>query len=235
LLLLSTTEDIRDECDGLLFISPSAEQIETFLSCPQRKPSLMIGATSHWPQIASVDVCACEIAKQALVHLRQLGHRRIGYVGKYDNFCIGRDQWDGFLHASQQMQIMPLEQHVVRGMSWRLDEREKLALLRFLTSASRPTAIFASGIELALDVYAAAAAAGLRIPQDLSIVGVDDPPSGPHWNTPITTIRKPLAEMSRAAVRMLCDFIEQPDVVPVSQTLPSELIIRGSTLACTQH
>jgi DNA-binding LacI/PurR family transcriptional regulator len=233
LLLLSTTEDIRDECDGLLFISPSTEQIETFLSIARRKPALMVGATTHWPQIASVDVSGFESAKQVLLHLRQLGHRRIGYVGKYDNLCMGRDQWDGFLLASQQMQIMPLEQHVVRGMSWKLDEREKLALMRFLTSPSRPSAIFASGIELALDVYKAAADAGLRIPQDLSIVGVDDPPSGPHWSPPITTIRKPLTKMSQAAVSMLFKLIQHSDVVPPSQTLPSELIVRGSTTACT--
>jgi DNA-binding LacI/PurR family transcriptional regulator len=233
LLLLSTTEDMRDECDGLLFISPSAEQIETFLARSQRKPALLVGATSHWPQIASVDVCSVEVATQALTHLRQLGHRRIGYVGKYDNLCIGRDQWDGFLKAAQELGIMPLEQHVVRGMSFQLDEREKLALLRILSSPSRPSAIFASGLELALNVYEAAAAAGLRIPQDLSIVGLDDPPSCPHWNPPITTIRIPLPEISRATVNMLFNFIQRPDTVPPSQTLPTELIVRGSTTVCT--
>ena len=233
LLLMFSSEDMRDECDGLLFISPSAEQIETFLSRNARKPAVMVGATSHWPQIASVDVCSAEIATQALTHLRQLGHCRIGYVGKFDNLCIGRDQWDGFLQVSQELQMMPLEQHVVRGMSWKLDEREKLALLRMLSSSSRPSAIFASGIELALDVYQAAAAAGLRIPQDLSIVGSDDSPSGPFWNPPITTIRKPLKQMSQAIVNMLFNLIRHSGSVPPSQTLASELIVRGSTTACT--
>ncbi|HMB95526.1 MAG TPA: GntR family transcriptional regulator [Tepidisphaeraceae bacterium] len=229
LLLLSGSEDIRNECDGFLFLSPSGEQIEAFLAHDHRKPALIIGATSRWPTLASIDVNSFEIARQALDHLRKLGHRRIGYVGKHDNLCIGRDQWDAFFSVSHQMHLMPREDHIIRCMSWSFDEREQSALLKLLSGPSRPTAIFSAGIELALGVYRAAADAMLRIPHDLSVIALDDPPSAPHWNPPITTIRQPLCDMGQAAVNALFKLIQHADAKADALTLPTELVVRSST------
>jgi LacI family transcriptional regulator len=74
---------------------------------------------------------------------------------------------------------------------------------RFLDLEKRPTAVFAASDEMALGVYEAARRNGLRVPEDLSIVGFDDLPQARWSSPPLTTVRQPLAEMGMAAVRTL--------------------------------
>ena len=95
----------------------------------------------------------------------------------------------------------------------------------------RPTAIFAAGFYFALDCYGAAATVGLRIPDDISIVGVDDPPSAMHLSPPLTTLRQPLMQLGHAAITALHELIQRnsPDVV--TRTLWAELVIRRSSAA----
>jgi LacI family transcriptional regulator len=235
LILHHSGTDAPSECDGLLFLSPSFDQIEAFLARRPRKPALMVGATSNDPHIAAIDIDNIQLPRMVIKHFCALGHARIGYVGSYDNLCVGRNRWEGFLAASQYAQIVLHDQHVIRAMSWKLEEREKLALVRLLSSANRPTAIFAAGIELALDVYAAASTAGLRVPQDLSVIAVDDPPSAPQWNPPITTIRQPLARMGQAAITALNDLIRHNRIESFDSALPVELILRNSTAALSNQ
>jgi DNA-binding LacI/PurR family transcriptional regulator len=117
----------------------------------------------------------------------------------------------------------------VKGLSWHLDDRERLTLVRALGRPDRPTAIFAAGYYFALDVYGAAATVGLRIPEDLSVVGVDDPPSAAHLSPPITTLRQPLVQLGQSAVTALVEQIQRNNGDPSSRTLCAELIVRRST------
>ena len=102
------------------------------------------------------------------------------------------------------------------------------ALAAMLDRPDRPSAIFAAGYLFSLDVYATATALGLRMPDDLSLVGVDDPPGATHLSPPLTTIRQPLAEMGREAIRMLAGHIQHG--VPLEERrFSSELIVRPSS------
>jgi DNA-binding LacI/PurR family transcriptional regulator len=229
LILRSSSDDARHECDGFLFLSPSSEQIGNFLANNNHRPAVMVGATSPSPEIASIDVDNRDVPRRPLKHLYDLGHTAIGYVGGYDNLCVGRDRWEGFSRACHELNLMPREQHVIRSMSWKLDEREHHALIRVLSAADRPTAIFATGLEQAVNVYHAAAAAGLQVPRDLSVIGVDDPGGAAHLNPPLTTVRQPLMQMGQAAAAALFDLIQHNNVKLVERTLPTEFIIRKST------
>jgi LacI family transcriptional regulator len=93
----------------------------------------------------------------------------------------------------------------------------------------RPTAIFAGSDEQALGVYEAARQRGLRIPQDLSVVGFDDLPAARWVSPPLTTVRQPLAEMGRVAAEMLGELIEAIPLRSQRVELATELIIREST------
>ena len=97
-----------------------------------------------------------------------------------------------------------------------------------LLAPDRPTALFAAGYYYALDVYAAALEAGLTIPEDLSLLGVDDPPSAAHLSPPLTTLRQPLVELGRMAARGLFDIIAGEASLPCRTTLRAELIERAS-------
>ena len=229
LILHSSSADPCDDCDGFLFLSPSSEQIEIFLALKTHKPALMVGATSRSSEIASFSVDDIALSCAALDHLRKLGHHHIGYVGGYDNLCLGRDRWEAFLQCCHQLNLMPREQHIVRSMSWKLDEREKLALVRLLSAPNRPTAIIATGLELAMNTYQAAATAGLRVPEDLSIIGVDDPGGAPFLNPPLTTMRQPLSQLGENGATALLDLIQRRSSTLTPQQLSGELIVRAST------
>ena len=96
-------------------------------------------------------------------------------------------------------------------------------------NSKRPTAIFAAGYYFALNVYSAAATLGLKIPEDLTIVGVDDPASASQMSPPLTTLRQPLVELGREAVGVLCDYFHRENTELASRMLGAELVVRKSS------
>ena len=100
-----------------------------------------------------------------------------------------------------------------------------------LDLAEPPTAIFAGSDQQALGVYEAARQRGLRIPQDLSVVGFDDLPAARWVSPPLTTVRQPLADMGRVAAEMLGDLIDGVPLRSQRVELSTELIVRESTAA----
>src|SRR5688500_2486684 len=230
LILLRFGEDVRNECNGYLFVNPLPDELEQFGGDSNRKqPVLVVGAKSHLKKVCSFDVDNVDLARQAVAHLCDLGHTRIGYVGGDDQISNSRDRWRGFVDACAEFGVTPGDAHVVKGSGWRLSENERLELIRALSAKSRPTAIFAGGYYFALDVYAAAGAAGLAIPDDLSVVGVDDPPSAAHLSPPLTTLRQPLVQLGHAAVTALYERIRPNAPAIESRELRAELIVRRST------
>lgn len=230
LILLRFGEDVRNECNGFLFVNPLPEEIETLAGQLRKKtPALIVGAKSPGRNIRSIDVDNVDLVRQAVNHLCSLGHSSIAYVGGADQTSNSRDRWSGFTSACDEHGIDSGKQRIVKGLSWRLDERERLALSRALSGADRPTAIFAAGYDFALDVYGAASTAGLRIPDDLSVVGVDDPPSAAHLSPALTTLRQPLVELGQAAVSALFEQIQHDNGNGGSRTLTAELVPRRST------
>ncbi len=162
-------------------------------------------------------------------HLLQLGHRRIAIVAGPPDALASRARLDGY-RAAMDIAGAPVDDTLVRIGDFQVEDgithtRELLRL------PEPPTAIFACNDGSALGVYRAAAEAGLRIPEDLSVVGFDDLfPS--QWLTPsLTTVRQPLAEMATAAATMAIDLVRgnAPDQMRVELT--TKLIVRNSTAA----
>jgi LacI family transcriptional regulator len=98
-----------------------------------------------------------------------------------------------------------------------------------LDLAQPPTAIFAGSDQQALGVYEAARQRGLRVPQDLSVVGFDDLPVARWLSPPLTTVRQPLTEMGRVAAEMLVRLIDGSPLRSRRTELAAELIVREST------
>ena len=230
LLLLRFGLDIRNECNGYLYVDPLPEEIETMAAeTNRRQPILAIGAKSRNKRINSIAVDNLDIAKQAVGHLASLGHQQIGYVGGADGASNSQDRWQGFQDACVEKKIAVKETNLIRTGSWKLEERDRLSLIRLLSSAARPTAIFAAGYYFTLDCYAAVATVGLRVPEDISIVGVDDPPSASHLSPPLTTLRQPLMQLGQAGITSLHELISRNSTETISRTLWPELVIRRST------
>jgi LacI family repressor for deo operon, udp, cdd, tsx, nupC, and nupG len=104
------------------------------------------------------------------------------------------------------------------------------AATALLAATPAPTAIFCFSDQMALGALAACRDLGIRVPDDLSIVGFDDLASSRYLTPPLTTIRQPMREIGERAVNLLLAIIERADV-PLQQTLEFSLMVRGSTAA----
>ena len=230
LILLRFGEDVRNECNGFLFINPFPEEMRELENAPRRQPTIVVGARGNTSRLSSVDVDNFDLTRQAIEHLNGLGHRRIMFVGGAEHLSNSRDRRAGFFAACSQFNVdAPTPELVFTAESWRLSPEELERLVAVLSAANRPTAIFAAGYYMALDVYSAAQRAGLRVPEDLSVISVDDPPSAEHLSPPLTTLRQPLVQLGQSSVALLVDAFRRHDLQPAARTLGAELVIRGST------
>jgi DNA-binding transcriptional regulator YhcF (GntR family) len=256
LVLLHFGEDWRKECQGFLYVNPFADQLARpgnenaprlssaiagpsgpgFASGPGTRhqcPSMVVGATFDHPGIGCVDTDNHNIARQAVEHLVSLGHKRIVYVGGGDHIANNADRYRGFLDACNEHRVQVDERDIDRGNGWKFDPEQEAQFRRMIRrpTSERPTAVFAAGYHYALGIYSIAHSMGLSIPGDLSVVGVDDPPSAEHLSPPMTTVRQPLIEMGRQAMRALFDMVGADHPMVQVTKLRGELVVRRSTSA----
>lgn len=230
LILLRFGEDVRNECNGFLFINPFPEEMRELENTPRRQPTIVVGARGNTSRLSSVDVDNFDLTRQAIEHLTSLGHHRVMFVGGAEHLSNSRDRRAGFFAACSQFKVdAPTPELIFTAESWRLSTDERLQLVATLQAPNRPTAIFAAGYYMALDIYSAAQQAGLRVPEDLSVISVDDPPSAEHLSPPLTTLRQPLVQLGQSSVALLVDAFRRHDLQPAARTLSAELVIRGST------
>jgi LacI family transcriptional regulator len=176
-----------------------------------------VGATNWAGGIAATD------------HLLELGHRRIAAITGPMNYLCTRARIDGYRSALERAGLQYDPALVKVG-----DFHHEAGFLRggeFLDLSDRPTAIFAGSDQQAFGVYEAARHRGLRVPEDLSVVGFDDLPVGRWVSPPLTTVRQPLTEMGQAAAEMLGSLIEGLPLASRRIELATELVVRGSTAA----
>ena len=229
LILLRFGEDVRNECNGFLYLNPLPEELAEIEGRNRPHATVVVGARGANVRVGSVDVDNVDIGRQAVDFLAGLGHRRLMLVGGAEQVSNSLDRRAGFLAGCAAHRLDAPPARLVSASSWRLDEDERGRLVALLGSADRPTAIFAAGYYLALDVYAAAAHAGLSIPRDLSVISVDDPPSAAHLTPTLTTMRQPLVQLGESAIVTLLDLIRQGDDGPHARLLRAELVVREST------
>ncbi|MCX5689263.1 MAG: GntR family transcriptional regulator [Planctomycetota bacterium] len=244
MVLLRYGEDWRNECNGYLFVNPFEDQLTRPIRPGKRGPGgedvtsapiMVVGATFTLPNVMCVDTDNVGLATAAVNYLAELGHRTVAFVGGSGKVSNDRDRHSGFLSACRSAGITVRSECVIRNGGWRMEETERLMLERQLSGPDRPTAVFAAGYHFALDTYSAALNVGLRVPQDLSVIGVDDPPSASFVTPPLTTFRQQMLEMGRAAVRTLFARVQQGAAPArnVSVQLPAEFVERLSCASAT--
>lgn len=164
----------------------------------------------------------------ATEHLIGLGHRRIGMIGGPKEQLCSRARLDGY-RAALEIAGLPLDPGLLEAGDFCF-ESGVAAGGRLLDRLDPPTAIFAASDQMAFGVYAAAWSRGLRVPEDLSVVGFDDLDAH-RAVPPLTTVRQPLVEMGELATRTLLGLIRGELAVAARAELVTELIVRASTAA----
>ncbi|MEV8437730.1 LacI family DNA-binding transcriptional regulator [Actinosynnema sp. NPDC051121] len=162
-------------------------------------------------------------------HLIELGHRRIAMIGGPERVLCSRARVDGY-RAALETAGLAYDPDLVRYGDFHVESgRAQFAPL--LDLPDPPTAVFAGSDLQALGVYEAARAAGLRIPEDLSVIGFDDLPVAQWVGPPLTTVRQPLQDMAAAGTRLAITLArgEEPEHRRIE--LATTLVVRQSTAA----
>jgi LacI family transcriptional regulator len=166
-------------------------------------------------------------ARAATEHLLELGHRRIGAITGPPTWFASTERLNGYRGALAAAGVLP-DPELVHYSDFQ-EEAGEAAAGRLLDLPQPPTAIFGFNDNLAVGVMRAARSRGLRIPDDLSVVGFDDLEQAAIVTPALTTVRQPLAEMGRMAISLLTRIVEGQRLEALQVELATRLIVREST------
>jgi DNA-binding LacI/PurR family transcriptional regulator len=210
--------------DGLIVV-------DTPLRATLPVPVVAVSGHDDVPGVTSIVLDHARAASQALTHLRELGHRRIAYIKGQAFSSDTVIRWTTIREAARA-QRLPID----RALVGQLDGESALPDLgcavtrRLLAVRPRFTALFAFNDISALGAIRAIREAGLRVPEDVSVVGFDDIASAAYQNPGLTTVRQPLYEMGQRAADTLVARMERPgQPAPRTISLEPSLIVRGTT------
>jgi DNA-binding LacI/PurR family transcriptional regulator len=201
-------------------------------------PVVVIGRDFYHESVDSIAADNLRGGFEATRHLIDLGHTRIGFIGAGLNARASLKRLQGYLKALEDHDI-EIDERLVTGRKETVSEvpgysTEKMGyegMKRLLSLPNRPSAVFARNDFTAIGAMTAVKEAGLKIPQDIAIVGFDDIPLAGHTTPPLTTVRQPMRLQGRLAAEMLLRRINDEAEIPRREKiLNCELIIRDSTV-----
>lgn len=214
------------QADGLLIATSRMADATIAAVRRERFPFVLLNRGSRVAADLAVEVDNVKAASDVVAHLAGLGHSRIAHISGPLSTSTGAERAAGYQRALSAHGLVVDRALVAEADAYSESAGHAAAKRLF---RSRPTAIFAANDLLALGALRAAREAGLRIPQDLSLVGVNDIPLVALIDPPLTTVRVPQREMGDTAARMLVAVLESEPVAQRHVLLDTTLIVRGST------
>ncbi len=182
---------------------------------PPRKDLASVGTTNFSGGLAATQ------------HLLELGHRRVAYLGCDPTSAYNQARMHGFRAACETAGVaVPPERVLIGSYDFGAGVDGGSALLDL---DEPPTGIFAATDEIAAGVLEAARLRGLRVPEELSVVGFDDTAVAEVLSPPLTTVRQPLREMGRVALRTALRLADREQLESHHVELATELVVRSST------
>jgi len=215
--------------DGAVLVTPTVTDIVANV------PVVAVDPHAGRSDIPTVDSDNARVGYLAAQHLLALGHRRIAMVTGRPDLMSAQLREDGFRAALSDAHL-PAEalQFVPGGYDPAIASESARSLL-MRPAESRPTAVFAANDATALATIEVARSLGLRVPDDLSVIGFDNVPDAAMCDPGLTTIEQPIREMGRRAAHILVERLNAADMAPVPSgvhvRLDTRLIPRGSTAA----
>lgn len=192
-------------------------------------PCMVINNVVHDLNVSYIGVDNVKGGAIATDYLVNFGHRRIATVTGNFQTQSGAERYEGFQKTLKKYDIPLNPDYVYKGDYSRRSAR--LAAERFFMLEEPPTAIFAASDDMALEIISVAFEKGIRIPEDISIIGFDDNPAGIYGPIALTTVKQPLFQMAESAVKILNDIVTGKTAELVQKLLVPELIVRDSCAA----
>ena len=216
---------LADQVDGIVLASISLSNTLVTRVRKSGIPCVLFNRGQSDPDASMVTASNFEGGKQATEFLIQGGHKRIAHLAGWRKALNGVERSDGFLAAMKEAGLEPLacvDCHFRRNVA--MAETRKL-----FEQPQVPDALFVANDHMALGVLEVLREElGLRVPQDVSVIGYDDV-SMARWKTfDLTTVRQPMPQMIAATAKMLLSQISDKNYVAQKVEMPGELIIRGT-------
>ena len=222
---LSFTDKCRNRnVDGAIFLgfSKDTPNLADFLK--EEIPAVFIDTNITAKRVSYVTSTNVLGAGQAVNYLYQLGHQKIGFIRGIKGQSTAQERIKGFKQALVEKGLRYNQDWVISGSYSR--EHGYWAMNKILENKSIPTAIFCQDL-IAFGAYKAVKEHGLKIPEDISIIGFDDIDMCSYVNPPLTTIRQDRYRMGRAVGTLLLDIIDfNDDISPIR--VPTEIVERDS-------
>jgi LacI family transcriptional regulator len=213
--------------DGIIFVSEVLKKEYYEAVSSMNIPVILVATETYHYQLPYVKVNDRHAAYTAVEYLINKGHRKIGMIsGNKHDPIAGQPRIEGYREALMSNNIPVNENYIVsaKGFSFK-DGFENLP--RLLHAAPDITAIFAASDEMAMGIISAAYNLGIKIPDDLSVIGYDNLPLGEMSIPPLTTVEQPLEEMGEMAANMLFTMMETGKIME-SRIMPHKIIERAS-------
>ena len=220
---------LAGQVDGVILFTGHLPRDEVSTPASDRVPIALVCNEIVGDDHYSVfDVDNRDAARRATAHLIEAGHRHVGHIAGERNNVEARERHRGFCDALDAAGI-EADESAIWGGGFRF-ENGVSAATAFLALRARPTAVFASADDAAVGFIRTVRDAGVRTPDDVSVVGFDDIDYASIIDPPLTTMRQPRAELGRLAAEDLLARMaaDAPDNPPTRARLRCELIERGS-------
>ena len=196
-----------------------------------RVPLVLVAATTDLPGIQTVDIDNRRGGREAVAHLTEQGHRGVATITGPLDWGAAQARLDGYRDALGEAGISESPSLVQTSPDWG-PESGRVAAARLLDGRVPFSALFAQSDLLAVGAIAEFRSRGLRVPEDVSVVGFDDIPVASFLEPPLTTMRQPIRELGELAVRLIIEAIgrrgSEPDERNRRHLLPARLADRGS-------
>ena len=223
-------ELIDRSCDGIIVYleRPMRADVVEML----RRSQIPVVSIGHKPSPVSRGQVILDNfggARAAMRHLLEQGHRRIVHLSGQADFGDTIARRDGMVAALTEFGMNMDDLHIVGGEFHQ--EFGYGATLDLLNERRDFTAIFAGDDDIAAGVLLALRQRGIRVPEDISVIGFDDAFHARHMWPPLTTVRQPMDALGDAAARLLLELLARPDSGPLEARIDTELVVRSSVAA----
>jgi LacI family transcriptional regulator len=216
--------------DGLIIsLSSETTNVDHLRKILQKKtPIIMFDRVSEELDVSKVTVDDQDGVFKATSHLIKTGCKRIAFLGGPETLYISEQRKQGYLDACREYNIPVNEELIVHCKDLQLDSIN--GAKKLLNLPERPDAIFCLNDPIAVTTMQLVKEKGIRIPDELSIIGFTDEPASRYIEPSLTTVAQPAFELGQEAAKLFFDQIrDRENFEPVTKVVPTKLIIRNST------
>lgn len=211
--------------DGIAVVSSNYDDSEVEKIIASTLPNVIIDLHSTKSNVVYSDnLHGCELA---IEHLYSLGHRKIAHIAGHPKTFVGLERLKGFKSAMENHDLDIHKPFIVDGGLFSAEGGYN-AMLKLLQMKDRPTAVFAAGDNMAFGAMKAIREAGLKVPEDFSVIGFDDIELAGEFTPSLTTIKQDMDRIGEKAAEVLLQEIDNK-FEPSTCIIPVELIKREST------